>query len=364
MIPVTKPFLPPQAEYEALLTGVWERTWLTNNGPLVDQLEVELAATLDIDRPLYVANGTLALQLAAKALGLSGEVITTPFSYVATTSAMVWEGCIPVFADIEADTFTIDPAAVEAALTSRTAAIIATHVFGTPCDVDALAAIGRSQGIPVVYDAAHSFATTYRDRSVFAYGDVSTCSFHATKIFHSVEGGALCTADPALRRTAERMRNFGHVDYTTFEGVGINAKASEFHAAMGLCNLAHLPELLERRRAIHERYVGGLAPLVGAGRLSFQASREGAVGNHGYVPVLFEDHDWRERVHDALVARDIHPRRYFSPGLNALDYVKPVALPVADDVAARVLCLPTFHEMTDAQVDAVVDVIVASHRRS
>lgn len=357
MIPVSRPFLPPRREYDELLDGIYERCWLTNNGPLVHELEGALGARLDVAAPLFVANGTVALQLAIKALGVEGEVITTPFSYVATTSALVWEGCTPVFADIEPSTLTIDPQAVEAAITPHTSAIVATHVFGTPCDLDALAAVARRRGLALVYDGAHSFATRYRGRSVFSFGDVTTCSFHATKLFHTVEGGGLFTGDADRRATLARMRNFGHVDYTTFDGVGINAKGSELHAAMGLCNLRHLDALLSRRLAIHDRYAGALAPLVQAGRVVLQGERVGAEVNHAYVAVLLEDADRREQVHDALVAHDVHPRRYFSPGLNQLDYVKPVVLPVADDVAARVLCLPTFHDMTDDEVDLVASVV-------
>jgi dTDP-4-amino-4,6-dideoxygalactose transaminase len=363
MIPVTRPFLPPREEYEALLDGIWDRIWLTNNGPLVHQFEEQVAARLELARPLYVASGTLALQLAMKALGLDGDVVTTPFSYVATTSALVWEGCTPVFADIEPGTFTIDPAAVDAAITGRTSGIVATHVFGTPCDIDALDAIGRVRGIPVLYDAAHSFATTYRGCSVLSYGDASACSLHATKVFHTVEGGLLVTRDEVAREAAERMRNFGHVDYTTFDGVGINAKASELHAAMGLCNLGHLDELLARRRAIYERYHEGLADLIEEGRVVPQSGRAEAVPNHSYVPMLFEDAGRRERVHEELEARDIHPRRYFSPALHELNYLgPPPSLPVVEDVAARILCLPTYHDMTDEQVDEIVSVIVAAHR--
>ena len=363
MIPVTKPFLPPRHEYDALVDQVWERNWLTNNGPFVHQLEAELADYLRTPPPLYVASGTMALQLAIKALGLDGEVITTPFSYVATTSALVWEGCTPVFADIDAASWTLDPSAVAAAVTPRTSAVVATHVFGTPCDIEGIEAVGRAHGLRVIYDGAHSFATRYRGRSVMTFGDVTTCSFHATKLFHTVEGGALFTSDPLLRATAERMRNFGHVDYTTFDGVGINAKASELHAAMGLCNLRHIDGVLARRGAIHERYMGGLADAVREGRVTPPTMPVDAVANHGYMPVLFASGDLRERVHDALVAHDIHPRRYFSPGLNELNYVKPAPLPVADDVAARILCLPTFHDMTDGEVDEVVAVIVAELRR-
>ena len=254
MIPVTKPFLPPRHEYDELLDGIYERCWLTNNGPLVHELEGALGTRLDVPAPLFVANGTVALQLAIGALGIGGEVITTPFSYVATTSALVWEGCTPVFADIEPTTFTIDAAAVEAAITPRTSAIVATHVFGTPCDLDALATVADRHGLALVYDGAHSFATRYGGRSVFSFGDVTTCSFHATKLFHTVEGGGLFTGDPELRAALARMRNFGHVDYTTFDGVGINAKGSELHAAMGLCNLRHVDTVLARRRAIHDHY--------------------------------------------------------------------------------------------------------------
>ncbi len=360
MIPVTKPFLPPRAEYDALVDGIYDRCWLTNNGPLVHRLEAALGARLEVDAPLFVANGTVALQLAIKALGIDGDVVTTPFSYVATTSAIVWEGATPIFADIEPTTFTLDAAAVDAAVTPRTTAIVATHVFGMPCDLDGLAAVAQARGLALVYDGAHSFATRYHGRSVFAYGDVTTCSFHATKLFHTVEGGGLFTADEARRETMARMRNFGHVDYTTFDGVGINAKASELHAAMGLCNLRHVDAVLARRRAIDERYRQGLAGLLDRGCVTMQEGRPGAELNHAYVAVLLEDGRRREEVHDALVAHDVHPRRYFSPGLNELDYVKPVALAVADDVAGRVLCLPTFHAMTDDEVDLVTSIIVAT----
>ena len=334
MIPVTKPFLPPREEYDALLDGIYERCWLTNNGPLVHDLEEALAARLEAPTPLFVANGTVALQLAIKALRAEGDVVTTAFSYVATTSPIVWEGCTPVFADIEPATFTIDPDAVDAAITSRTSAILATHVFGVPCDLDALAAIAAARGVALVYDGAHSF--------------------------HTVEGGGLFTEDGDLRETMARMRNFGHVDYTTFDGVGINAKGSELHAAMGLCNLRHVDAILDRRRAIRDRYAAGLAPVIDDRRLTMQGGRPGAELNHCYVAVLLEDAGRREVVHDALIARDVQPRRYFSPGLNELDYVKPVSLPVTDDVAARVLCLPTFHDMTDDQVDVVSTTVCAA----
>src|SRR5690554_1099334 len=208
MIPVTKPFMPPKEEYLRYLDGIWEREYLTNNGPLVRRLEKELKACLDVSNISFVSNGTIALQIAIKALGLKGEVITTPFSYVATTSSLVWEGCEPVFADIDPGTLNIDPARIEEVITDKSTGILATHVFGNPCDIEAIQAIADKHDLKVIYDAAHCFGTTYNGRSVFEYGDISAASFHATKVFHTVEGGAVFTGDRALHKQMQYMRNF------------------------------------------------------------------------------------------------------------------------------------------------------------
>ncbi|HWW39190.1 DegT/DnrJ/EryC1/StrS family aminotransferase, partial [Pedobacter sp.] len=200
MIPVTKPFLPKIQEFEEYISSIWERQWLTNNGPLVNELELKLKTYLNVKHLLYVANGTMALQLAINALELSGEIITTPFSFVATTNSILWEGCTPVFADIDAETFNIDPAKIELAITPKTSAILATHVYGNPCDIEAIQAIANKYGLKVIYDAAHCFGTKYKNKSVFEYGDISTTSFHATKLFHTIEGGAVFTQCPDLLR--------------------------------------------------------------------------------------------------------------------------------------------------------------------
>ena len=210
MIPVTKPFLPKAKEYDVYIQSIWDRQWLTNNGPLVNEFELKLKNYLNIEHLLYVSNGTVALQIAIKALELKGEIITTPFSFVATTSSIVWEGCKPVFADIEPDTFNIDPQKIEAAITPNTSAILATHVYGNPCDIDAIQEIADKHGLKVIFDAAHCFGTQYKGKSVFEYGDISTTSFHATKLFHSIEGGAVFTRKPQLLKKMAFMRNFGH----------------------------------------------------------------------------------------------------------------------------------------------------------
>ncbi len=210
MIPVTKPFLPPREEYETLLRGIWDREYLTNNGPLVQELEEKLKEYLGVPYNLFLTNGTIAIQIAIKALGLRGEIITTPFSYVATTSSIVWEDCTPVFVDIDAHTLNIDPALIEAAITEKTSAILATHVFGNPCNVDAIQAIADKYQLKVIYDAAHCFGTLYQGQSVFNFGDVSTTSFHATKLFHTIEGGAVFCKDKAVQERMKFIRNIWH----------------------------------------------------------------------------------------------------------------------------------------------------------
>ena len=239
-IPVTKAFLPPQDLYRRYLDEIWERGWLTNHGPLVREFERQLQMRLGLDHVLYVANGTLALQIAIRAMELKGEVITTPFSYVATSSSILWEGCMPVMVDIDSATLTIDPEKIEAAITDRTSGILATHVYGNACDIERIEEIALRHGLHVIYDGAHAFGTLYDGRPIFQFGDITTASFHATKVFHTIEGGAVCTASPDIAQKAGLLRNFGHTGPNTFACVGINAKNSEFHAAMGLCNLGYI----------------------------------------------------------------------------------------------------------------------------
>lgn len=355
MIPVTKPFLPPIEEYQSYIKDIWERQWLTNNGPLVNDLELKLKQYLGIKHLLYVTNGTIAIQIAIKALGLKGEIITTPFSYVATTSSIVWEGCKPVFVDIDPETLNIDATKIEAAITERTSAILATHVYGNPCDIDAIQAIAEKYGLKVIYDAAHCFGTKYKGRSVFDYGDISTTSFHATKLFHTTEGGAVFTNNPDLLKKLAYMRNFGHSGPEEFAEVGINGKNSEFHAAMGLVNLNHITAVLQKRRELsayydqYMRHVNGFTPKI----------QDGTAYNYAYYPFVFESAELMQECYKKLAANNIFCRRYFFPSLADLPYVnKTTELPVCDSVSQRVLCFPLYHSLKLEDVHLIARLVL------
>lgn len=341
MIPVTRPFLPPKAEYQAYLDGIWERNWLTNNGPLVNELELRLKEHLRLDHLLFVSNGTVALQLAIKALNLKGEIITTPFSYVATTSSIVWEGCQPVFVDILPGKYTINPDLIEAAITPQTSAILATHVYGIPCDVEAIQQIADRHGLKVIYDGAHAFGVKINGKSIFEYGDISTCSFHATKLFHTIEGGAVMTRSPELLKRLAFLRNFGHDGQEKFNGIGINGKNSEFHAAMGLAVFSHLEEIKSRKKEQALRYRELLAGL----HVEFPDSSGIEDYNYAYFPILFPSTDALLQSMDILAKEGIGSRRYFYPGLNTLDYTQGIC-PVSDSTSNRMLCLPLYHSLT------------------
>lgn len=341
MIPVTKPFLPPKAKYQHYLDGIWERNWLTNNGPLVNELELSLKEYLGLDHLLYVNNGTIALQLAIKALDLKGEIITTPFSYVATTSSIVWEGCKPVFVDILPDKFTLDPSKIEAAITPNTSAILATHVYGIPCEVEAIQQIADRHGLKVIFDGAHAFGVKVKGKSIFEYGDISTCSFHATKLFHTIEGGAVVTRDPELLKRMAYLRNFGHDGFERFNGVGINGKNSEFHAAMGLSVLPYLQEILQKRAEQSHQYKQFLKGL----RVTYPNIADVEFYNFSYFPILFEDEPHLLKSKEILENHGVGSRRYFYPGLNSLDYTSGTG-PVSDEIASKVLCLPLYHSLS------------------
>lgn len=352
-IPVTKPFLPSREEYEALLDQVWERNWLTNNGPLVQQLEEELEKYLGVSHLNYVSNGTIALQIAIKALGLRGEIITTPFSYVATTSSIVWEGCTPVFVDIDPDTLNINPKLIEAAITENTSGILATHVFGNPCDIEAIQQIADRHNLKVIYDAAHCFGTTYKGKSVYDYGDISTASFHATKLFHTVEGGAIVTKNPELSQKIQRMRNFGHAGPGTFAGVGINGKNSEFHAAMGLCNLEYIDEVLERRKEQWLRYEKQLKDKSVRGIIINPYTDF----NYAYYPGIFENEEITLQVKETLEEAGVFPRRYFYPSLCELEYVESNYTPISAKISKHILCLPLYHDLKKIDQEKIVKIV-------
>lgn len=313
---VTKPFLPDLKEYTAYLQQIWDNNWLTNNGPMVKELEQKLKDYLGVKHLFFVSNGTIALQIAIKALGLTGEIITTPFTYVATTNSIIWEGCTPVFVDIDEQGFGIDPAKIESAITSKTQAIMAVHVYGNPNRVKEIEKIAKKHNLRVIYDAAHCFGTRIGKQSILNFGDISTLSFHATKVFHTVEGGAIATNSDVLARKISLYRSFGHVgdDHIT---VGINGKNSEFHAAMGLVNLKKLPQVISRRKKVAETYDAHLSK----DRLRTLKVAKNVLFNYAYYPVVFESEAVLLKVKAALEKENIFPRRYFFPSLNTVQFV-------------------------------------------
>jgi dTDP-4-amino-4,6-dideoxygalactose transaminase len=350
MINVTKPFLPPREEYDQYVDNIWNRGWLTNNGPLVNELELRLKEYFDVPHLFYVSNGTIAIQLAIKALGLKGGIITTPFSYVATTSSIVWEGCTPIFVDIKSDSLNIDPDLIEAAITPDTSAILATHVYGNPCDVDAIASIASKHNLCILYDGAHAFGSMYNHKSIFHYGDISTLSFHATKLFHTIEGGAIITHDTLIAKEISHMRNFGHDGPEKFHGVGINGKNSEFHAAMGLCNLKYVSKIMVHYKLLSERYEQMLKPL----KVARPYIQPLAQFNFAYYALIFESDNALHKAIDALHGIYVYPRRYFYPSLNKLEYLSSTSLlEIADDVSGRVLCLPLYFDLSFEEVDMI-----------
>ena len=349
MIPVTKPFLPPKEEYDAYTDGIWKRNWLTNNGPLVNELELKLKEYLGLKHLLYVTNGTIAIQMAIKALGLKGDIITTPFSYVATTSSIVWEGCNPVFVDIDRETLNIDPAKIEAAITPNTSAILATHVYGNSCHIEKIETIAKKYNLKVIYDGAHAFGVNYKGRSIFTYGDIVTTSFHATKLYHTIEGGAVFTNDPALLKKLAYLRNFGHDGPEKFSDLGVNGKNSEFHAAMGLVNLKYISDIIQKRKAICERYDNRLEKL----NATKPRLMKDCTANYAYYTVILDSKDLLLRMLERLNRANIFPRRYFYPSLGTLPYVKHYDLPLTNDISERVICLPLYTDLSIEEVDLI-----------
>lgn len=355
MIPVTKSFLPPIEEYTKLLQGIWDRTHLTNNGPLLLELEEKLKQHLEAQNFIFLNNGTSAIQIAIKGLNLTGEIITTPFSYVATTSSIVWENCEPVFADIEESTLTIDADKAEKLITPKTTAILATHVYGIPCNIEKLEKLAKKHNLKVIYDAAHAFGVMYNGQPLTNFGDASTLSFHATKLFHTTEGGAIITNSEEAAHRFSYMRNFGHKGQEDFWGLGINAKNSEFHAAMGLCVFPYINEIITRRKELSELYDKLLLSNESAIRRPLM--RENTVYNYAYYPVIFETEKTLLNVRDALNASFVYPRRYFYPSLSTLPYVKKYNVTVAESVSPRVMCLPLYHDLKIEDVQKICGII-------
>lgn len=354
-INVTKSFLPPKEEYLSYVNQIWESGYLTNQGPLLKEFEEKTKEYLGVENFHLVTNGTVALQIALKALDVNGgEIITTPFSFVATTSSILWENSKPVFVDIEPDTFCIDADKIEASITRETKAIMAVHVFGYPCDVEKIDEIAKKYDLKVIYDGAHAFGAEYKGKSLLSYGDITTCSFHATKLFHTIEGGALVVKDKAVNDKVELIKKFGY-EGEEYVLPGINAKASEFQAAMGLCNLNYVEEILEKRERISALYDQLLQ-----GKVKLPANGNNHKRNYIYYPVIFESEAKLLEVVAELNQRDIYPRRYFYPSLNQLPYLNQTeSCVISEDIAKRILCLPLYHDLEEEVVSEICQVITS-----
>ena len=353
MINVTKTFLPSIEEYTLQLQRAWDNEWLTNRGALVLELEEKVRAYLFVSNIIITNNGTIPLQIALKLLGNQGEVITTPFSYVATTAAIVWENCTPVFVDIDSEHLSIDETKIEDAITDKTTAILATHVFGNPCNIEAIEAIAKKHQLYVIYDAAHAFGVQYKGKSIFDYGHISTCSFHATKLFHTGEGGAMFANDSQLQSKLFYSHNFGHDGPLAFHGLGINGKMSELQAALGLTVLPYMETILAERKKVVDFYNENLD----FSNLQALKIRENTDWNYSYYPIIFENEEQLLQTQKDLNEANIFPRRYFYPSLNTIEYVKGNAMPISESIASRVLCLPLYVGLERKDLEKISEII-------
>lgn len=362
---VTKPYLPPLEELIPYLETIWDRRVLTNNGPFHEQLEQELCRHLRVPHLALFSNGTIALVTALQALRISGEVITTPYSFVATAHSLLWNGIKPVFVDIHPETLNLDPAKIEAAITPQTSAILPVHCYGNPCDVDAIQRIADNYNLKVIYDAAHAFGVEHGGNSVLGFGDLSVLSFHATKVFNTFEGGAIACRNPRAKQHIDHLKNFGFVDETTVVATGINGKMNEFSAALGLLQLKHVAHAIERRGAIDAAYRAGLASVRGI-RCVPRGSQ--TADNFAYFPILVtgEYPLTRDGLYRRLDEQGIHGRRYFYPLISnfpmyrGLPSAQPANLPVANQIADNVICLPIYPDLADSELARIIDVIAGA----
>ena len=353
MINVTKSYLPNIEKYKSYIDEIYKTAWLTNQGPLVQKLEKRLAQYLGVKNIVLVSNGTIALEIAYRALDLKGEVITTPFSFVATTSSLVTNRLTPIFVDIDEKTFNLSPENIEEKITSKTSAILPVHVFGNACEVEEIEKIAKKSNLKVIYDAAHAFDVKYKDNSLLNYGDISTLSFHATKLFHTIEGGALIINDDELVQKVRYLINFGIKNPQEIPHLGTNAKMNEFEAAMGLCILDDIEDIKTNRKKVVGNYKIGLESLV-----TFQEQNNQATENYSYFPILFKNEEDLSKVQKSLNKENIFPRRYFYPSLDTLEYIEPKQeCIISRDISKRILCLPIYAELEKGNQDKIIDII-------
>jgi dTDP-4-amino-4,6-dideoxygalactose transaminase len=352
---VTQPSLPPLDEYTKILKDIWGTGVLTHNGPFVQKFEKEFCKKLKLKNFAIVTNGTLAIQLAIKALKLKGEIITTAFGWIATVSAIKWEGCTPVFCDIEPDTMNIDPTKIEALITDKTSAILPVHVFGNPCDVEAIEFIAKKNNLKVIYDAAHAVGSNFKNKSILSYGDISATSLHGTKLINTAEGGGCISTDNNLHKKIKRIRFFGHDDNKDIVEDGINGKVTEVHAALGLANLKYYDEVLEDRK---NKYFYYKKKLLDNNNFSFQNIKYGEP-NYSYFPLKFKNESQLLKVKEALNKQKIYPRRYFYPSLTTYTkVVNYVNIPISEDISKRILCLPLYWKLEYKNMDRIIGIIL------
>lgn len=362
MIPVTKPFLPELSEFIPYLEKIWDNRWLTNNGPFHQQLESELCKYLGVEYVSLFNNATIGLITALQAMQVRGEVITTPYTFVATSHSIMWNGLDPVFVDIDPKTFNIDPAKIEAAITPNTTAIMPVHCYSNPCDVEAIQKIADRFGLKVIYDAAHAFGVNYKGQSLLRWGDVSILSFHATKVFNTFEGGAVICPDLETKQRIDMLKNFGIEDELSVVAVGLNGKMSEVNAAFGLVQLKHIQSAMDKRQSIDERYREKLVNVKG---ISIYQHNQHANCNYSYFPILIESSYslTRDELYEKLKFNNILSRRYFYPLISnmpmyrGLPSAEQAKLPLANQLANKVLCLPIFHELSLSEQDLIIELI-------
>lgn len=362
-IEVTRPYLPELEEFLPYLEKIWENKSLTNNGPFHTQLESALASYLDVPYVSLFSNGTLALVSALQALRISGEVITTPYSFVATSHSLLWNSIRPVFVDIEPHTLNINPEKIEAAITPQTTAILPVHCYGNPCAVEDIKRIADINNLKIIYDAAHAFGVKDKKRSILNYGDISILSFHATKVFNTFEGGAIICHDKNMKRRIDNLKNFGFVDEITVEVAGINAKMSEFNAALGLLQLKHVDDAINKRKLIFERYIDALSSIVGITYIPQIAAKS----NYSYFPILVNNSFAlnRDNLYKKLKTNGINARRYFYPLITDFPMYREHAsarkdnLPVANTSANNVLCLPIYPELENEDQEHIINTILS-----
>lgn len=359
---VTRPFLPPLEEFIPYLEKIWESRWLTNAGPFHEALELALAEYLGVKHLSLFTNGTIALVTALQTLRISGEVITTPYSFAATSHSLLWNNIRPVFADIDPKTCNLDPHRIEAAITPHTTAIMPVHCYGNPCAVEQIQRIADTYGLKVIYDAAHAFGVKYRGRSLLEHGDLSVLSFHATKVFNTFEGGAIVCPDAKTKQRIDYLKNFGFADEVTIMAPGINGKMNEFQAALGLLQLKYVDGAIAKRAVIEQQYREGLADVSGISVLPQSAE---TLPNHAYMP-MFVDPTYplsRDQLYARLREHSIYVRRYFYPLISDMPMYRGLpsamasSLPIAGSSSARVLCLPIYPELPQSVVQQTIDIV-------